>query len=424
MNLIFKEKASILAILGIIFLSLGLFCINLDFLSKDRTIYSIDRDNNNSKIPYLKTAKISSIIHINNNWTEAKNAGICNGSGTWNDPYVIKDLIIDGLNSSNCIKIQNSSTYFRIENCTLFNAGTDWLSEYAGILLHHTNNGMIIENNCSNNMYGISLVSYSSNNTVFRNYANNNFYTGISLNSLCSNNTVLDNEADNNSAFGISISWNSHNNTISRNNATKNKIGLDISSFSKYNIIKDNNLSFNLFPGGDSNGIRISRAENNSIIRNFVNQNGWEGIQVYESNYNLFLNNSINNNGEHGISLVHCGDNRLIGNNISSNGQYGINLEDCESNIVNHNTINNHDVGIYLDDQSKCNVALNNSFAGNGADILDFQRKCDENDFTAPPIDVLIISIVIVGVMIFITGTILVLRRLSKIKVIRNKKSS
>lgn len=373
---------------------------------------------------HLKTAIISGKIHINNNWTETKSLGLCNGSGTWNDPYIIRDLIIDGTNSGNCIEINNSSAFFRIENCTLFNAGTNWSSEYAGILLNNTNNGMIVDNNCSKNMYGVFINSYSSNNSVYGNYANDNFYTGISLNTFCNNNTMSRNNANNNSAFGISISWNSHNNTVSNNNATKNKIGVEISSFSKHNIVNDNNLSFNIFPEGNTHGIRISRSENNSIIRNIVNQNGWEGIEVYESNYNFFLNNSIKDNGEHGISLVRCDYNRFLGNNLSSNGQYGIYLEDCESNIVNYNTINNHDVGIYLDDQSKCNLALNNSFAGNGADILDFQRKCDENDFTAPPVDVLFISIIIVGVMILITGTILVLRRLSKIEVIRNKKSS
>ncbi|GAI92251.1 unnamed protein product, partial [marine sediment metagenome] len=277
MNLILKEKAAIFVILGIIFLSSGLFCINLDFYPRNRTVYPIDYYDINFEILTLKTAKISANIHINSNWTEAKSAGICNGSGTWNDPYVIKDLIIDGGNSSHCIEIQNSSAYFRIENCTLFNAGTGWSSEYAGILLDHTNNGMIVDNNCSNNMYGIFLVSYSSNNTVYRNYANNNFHTGISLNSLCSNNTVLDNSANNNSAFGISISWNSHNNTISKNSATKNKIGLSISSFSKNNIIKDNNLSYNTFLGESTNGVRISRSENNTLIRNLVSYNGWEG---------------------------------------------------------------------------------------------------------------------------------------------------
>ncbi len=403
----------------ITFITILVITLVLSFISSNNlNFYSRDKNAN------IKISKISGTIYINNNWTEAISAGVCNGSGTWDDPYIIKDLIIDGYSSSNCIEIQNSSAYFRIENCTLFNAGADWSSEYAGILLNNTNNGIIFGNNCSKNMYGISLVSYSKNNTIYGNHANNNFNTGISLNTFCNNNTVSRNYANNNSAFGIRLSWNSHNNTVLKNNATSNKIGVEISSFSNHNMVKDNNLSLNIFPGGVTNGIRISRSENNSIIRNIVNQNGWEGIQVYESNYNFFLNNSINNNGEYGINLIRCSDNGLISNFITSNGQYGIYLEDCESNIVKYNTINNHDVAIYLDVQSKCNIALNNSFAGNGANIRDFQGVCEEDGLTAPPVDVLIISLIIVMIMILITGTILVLRRLSKIKVIRNKKSS
>lgn len=382
-----KKKAVSLAIISLIII---ITCS----LQNYPLFLATDEDTNLNfydKLP--RTSKISGTIHINNNWTDAKNTGICNGSGSWSDPYVIKDLIINGRNSSNCIKIQNSSVYFRIENCTLFNAGSDWSSEYAGILLDHTNNGMIINNNCSKNMYGILLASYSSNNTIYQNYANDNFYSGISLNTFCSYNTVSGNNANNNSVFGINISWNSHNNTISKNNSTRNIIGLKISSFSKFNIVKDNNFSYNAFPGWLTNGIRISRSENNTIVRNFVDHNGWEGVHVFESNFNVFLNNTIKNNGEHGMFF-----------------------EECVNNIVKFNTINNHIVGIYLDVQSRCNIVLNNSFSGNGEDFLDLQRACEQNGLTPPLINILLISITVIGIIILLTGTVLALRNLLRIK--------
>jgi parallel beta-helix repeat protein len=393
MKSIVKKRVSTLAILGFTLLLTSLFYINLVFYPMGNTNFLNVNNDYKIEISNLKASQISNTIHINNNWTDAKSSGICNGSGTWNDPYVIKNLIIDGDNSSNCIEIQNSNDYFRIENCSLFNAGSDWSSEYAGILLDHTNNGVLIDNNCSQNMYGIFIKSYSVNNTVYNNYENDNFYTGISLNTFCSNNTISGNCVNNNSAFGISISWNSHNNSISKNNATKNKIGLEIASFSRGNIVKENNFSYNTYLGGLTRGVRISRAENNSIISNIINQNGWEGIQVYESNYNLFLNNSINNNG-----------------------QFGINFEDCESNIVKFNSINNHVVGIYLDDQSRCNKILDNDYFGNGVDIQDLQKNCGDAGLNPHPFDVLIISLTIVGLMILVTGTVLVLRNLFRIK--------
>ncbi|MFX1288416.1 MAG: right-handed parallel beta-helix repeat-containing protein, partial [Promethearchaeota archaeon] len=224
MKSITKERTIILAILGMTLLLNFPFWYSLDFCIRADSHSLKASSAFHFKTKNLKASKISGIIYINNNWTDAKNAGICNGSGIYSDPYLIKDLIIDGGNTSNCIKIQNSSVYFRIENCTLFNAGTDLSSQYAGILLNHTRNGMIVNNNCSKNMYGIFLVSYSSNNTLYGNYVNYNFYSGISLSTFCSNNTISRNNANNNSVFGISISWNSHNNTISKNNATKNKI--------------------------------------------------------------------------------------------------------------------------------------------------------------------------------------------------------
>jgi len=421
MKSIAKERTTILAILGMTLLSNFLFCYSLDFYIRADNHSLKDSSVIHFKSKNLKASKISGIIYINNNWTDAKNIGMCSGSGTYSDPYLIKNLIIDGGNTSNCIKIQNSSVYFRIENCTLFNAGTDWSSEYAGILLNHTRNGMVVNNNCSKNMYGIFLVSYSSNNTVYGNYANNNFYSGISLNTFCSNNTISRNNADNNSVFGMSISWNSHNNIISKNNATKNKIGLDISSFSKFNGAKDNNFSYNAFPEGLTNGIRISRAENNSLIKNFVIHNGWDGIQVYESNFNLFLNNTINQNGNHGIASVRCKNNMFSGNFITLNGQYGANFEESEDNIVKFNNIKNHNVGIYLDDLSSCNEVSNNSFFGNGVNIQDFQKPCVKNGTITPPIDVLFISLAIIGIMILITGAILALRSLLRIRIIRYK---
>jgi parallel beta-helix repeat protein len=209
---------------------------------------------------------------------------------------------------------------------------------------------------------------------------------------------------------------------VSKNNATKNIIGLELSSFSKFNNIISNNFSYNELPGWSTNGIRISRAENNSLIRNFISHNGWEGIQVYESKFNFFINNIVNNNGDRGITLVRCDDNILQRNNISSNGQFGVYFEECESNIINYNTINDHNVGVYLDALSSCNIIINNFFAGNGANIQNFQKPCINNGDFVPPFEIIIISLTILGVIILITGTVLVMRNLLRIKITKSTK--
>ena len=33
----------------------------------------------------------------------------CNGSGTWNEPYIIENVTIDGQSSGSCIEIKNST---------------------------------------------------------------------------------------------------------------------------------------------------------------------------------------------------------------------------------------------------------------------------------------------------------------------------
>ena len=71
----------------------------------------------------MKISAVSGKIHINNNWSDAKVAGICTDSSTYSDPYIIEDLEIDGGGSGSCIFIENSNIPFRIENCTIYNSG-------------------------------------------------------------------------------------------------------------------------------------------------------------------------------------------------------------------------------------------------------------------------------------------------------------
>ena len=123
---------------------LVLILINLSFLTTDYE-NDINNDFSNEINRNLKISGISGKIHINNNWTDAKTAGICTGSGTYMDPYVIRDLIINSNYSGNCILIENSFIYFKIENCTLYNSGSH---NWAGIRLKNVYNGILIDNNC------------------------------------------------------------------------------------------------------------------------------------------------------------------------------------------------------------------------------------------------------------------------------------
>jgi parallel beta-helix repeat protein len=169
-----KSRIIILIALGILFVLSPMITVNFSFIAGNNNKNSKYKDDINLDKENLKLSKISERIHIINNsgWVAFKNAGNCTGEGTYSDPYVIEDLVIDGGGSESCIWIENSSVYFRIENCSISYS-------MIGIRLSNVNNSLIIMNNCSSNYYGIHIYN-SENNTVSGNTANNNNY-GIYL---------------------------------------------------------------------------------------------------------------------------------------------------------------------------------------------------------------------------------------------------
>ncbi|MFX1278479.1 MAG: NosD domain-containing protein [Promethearchaeota archaeon] len=154
------------------------------------TIENLEIDKSNDfKNESFKISAISGKIHINNNWTETKAAGICTGEGIESDPYVIEDLIIDAGGSGSNILIVNSIEYFRIENCTLSNCGSDFYD--AGIELISVDNAELVGNQFSN-PDGFGIILNGSNSNIIR----ENFITakrGISVRFSNDNRIYLNN---------------------------------------------------------------------------------------------------------------------------------------------------------------------------------------------------------------------------------------
>ena len=257
--------------------------------NKSIEIYIKYSDN---KIPRI--SRVSEKIHIDNNWTASKSAGICTGNSTYSEPYVIEDLVIDANNTGSCILIENSDVYFKIENCTLFNAIE------VGIRLIYVNNSQLIGNNCSSNLIGIQLYN-STTNTISGNIANDNSY-GIQL--YYSTVNIISENIANDNYYGIHIE-NSDNNTISRNIANNNEYGISL---------------------GYSN--------DNNVSGNTANNNGY-GIFLFESAYNTISGNTANNNGG-GISLWNSDCNTISGNIFLGNDEC-IEENDCKDNIFENN---------------------------------------------------------------------------------------
>lgn len=300
----------------------------------------------------------------------ALNYDWCTGSGTWNDPYIIENIIIDGQGSDVAIEITNSSKYFKVRNCTIFNSGIDW--DNPVVKLAGVNNGFIINNNISNNFYNGILLSDSNNNTIFGNEFNNNSYIGIVLVDYCNNNNITKNIVESHSEGGIALAVNCNYNIVEEN-VLKYNYGSGMLSNgiyvydSHYNTIKNNNISHcggdNIYSAGiilrtsyfntvsENNlkeneyfGLLITSSNENTISENFIEENKWNGVVLSNAHNNAILNNEINDNGLYGIGLASvpsCIDNEIVGNNVNNNNLSGIVLgHGCNFNLIANNTIN------------------------------------------------------------------------------------
>jgi len=251
----------------------------------------------------IKSSAPDPIIHITGtNWTWAVGNGTATGTGTWGDPYIIQDKVIDGNQADFGIRIQNSDNYyFRIENCTIYNC------KKGGIYFTSVKNGTIINCNVSNNDDGVPTnnegngiwTSASDNNTIINNILFNNSEYGIYM-GTSDDNIIQGNIIKNNSRHGVAFVTNSYRNEIINNHIVNNSyFGLTSSNgydhIIRGNVISDNGNDGLRFYGG--NGINITE----NIIRR--NQNGVEiewtstGFVIYK---NYFIGNTLHANDDVG----------------------------------------------------------------------------------------------------------------------------
>jgi len=382
-----KAKTIILIALGILFALLPMIAVNLSFITGNsnkgldyNNVINLDKEN-------LKISAVSEKIHIDNNWTAAKAAGICTGNGTYTEPYVIEDLVIDGGGSGSCILIKNSDVYFKIENCSVYNSGG---YPNAGIRLSNVSNSQLVNNTCSSNYRGIRIES-CNNNSISGNLANDNNWYGIDL-YYSDDNTVLGNAANDN-GDGIYL-WNSKGNLISANVVNNNFDGIYLSS-SDYNNISGNTVNYN------DEGIIFHSSNNNTISGNIMNKCGLCIVQpsleallsnevdstnlvngkplyYYTNKVNLgvtdffnagqvilvkcndsLISNSNVSYGSTGISLYYCNNNTISGNTAHNSSQTGISLSSSNDNTISGNTVNYNDEAIILSSSNDNTISGN-----------------------------------------------------------------
>lgn len=330
-------------LIRVLLLTYFITTLNLTFLFIDcNTKYQIsaycEPDYN---LNSLRSSTTSDIIHLNNNWTMAKSVGICTGNGTYDDPYLIKDLEITTFPESG-ILIENSDVYFSIENCTIGHAA----EPNAGIYLVNVSNAYLVNNDCSQNYYGIRLVN-CTNNTISGNLASDSEYFGYTLRTGISlvnshQNRILSNIANYSGHYGI-LMYQSSNNILSGNIACCQESGDGILlSNCNNNIISDNIVNSNgitsltLFNVRTAEGIELVYSNNNVISYNTAKSNSRSGILLYSSRNNKIIGNTFSNN-YYGVYLKEKSNNNMILDNALSDNSHCIKEEECVGNVYWNN---------------------------------------------------------------------------------------
>ncbi len=387
----------LIIILGIIFGFSSLF--NTNFNNYDNL-----KGNNELKLKKAGYWEIGPIEIDDNdptkNWTiTAATYDWCNGSGTWKDPYIIEDVTIDGQDTHNCIRIDNSKVYFTIRNCTLINGvGEYWHS--GGIRLENVTNGRIINNDCSFNQQGIYLIM-SNNNTISGNTANNNTIYGIVLYDQCNDTKIIGNTANSNKG-GLSIE-NSYNTLILGNNVSNNEgRGMDLRYIYDTEIINNTANNNGVLPS-IGEGIAVQSSRNVTILFNHVQDNGF-GMYINNDQDCKIFNNTAISNEDYGIQIERCTNvvvlknnvsysqsgiilrsessdlrrnyNNTVSGNIVKDSSWGIYLYLTDNNTILENTLKDNDIGIFLRRSNHNNVS-GNTLIGNDRCII--EQECEGN---------------------------------------------
>ncbi len=257
-------------------------------------------------------------------WADASEEWWCKGSGTEEDPYMIKNVVINGEGSTFCLMIMYSDVFFTIKNCLFFNTRPPPGERNAGLVLVATSNGVIKNNKMLNNGWpdseqgsGIALL-YSYNNEITQNLCDGNAAPGIYLEE--SGDNIITKNYCRKNKWGIMVWLNSNGNTVSKNLCTRNT----------------------------DTGIVVGSSSGNLISENFCRRNELTGISIVDWYYygaedNMVYKNMITRN-PNGIYLNNVDNNEIVRNTIRRN-IYGIGLDvDCDYNRIYHNNLIENDV--------------------------------------------------------------------------------
>ena len=227
-----------------------------------------------------------SAIHIGGNGDLAtlRSQGVCTGSGTANDPYVINGYEITGTNSSTCITVLNITVHLVISNCYLH-------GDLYGIMVEGSNDVTVTNSNCSGNYYHGIFLYFTGNDTLTNNVCIDGGH-GIMLNAS-NDNTITNNSCNAARACAILLSNSSLRNVLSENTCYSSyDNGIYLRGNSDHNTIVNNTLKNN-----NGWGVKLAGVNDNLVYGNEFISNMWASstynasrIQGYDDGVNNIWN--------------------------------------------------------------------------------------------------------------------------------------
>ncbi len=284
MEMHMRRERAVAGVFLVLVLGMGMFWLNTGGPQLDLGVAPIGIAPPGQETGVPRVAAIGPILidgdGVSNRWEDCP---WVNGSGTFEDPYRLENLTIDGRGSPYGIRIQDTQAYFRVWNCSFVPAyGT------TGIVLEYVTNGSIFDNNLT--LQGCGISAFAVSNITFQ----------------C-------NIVSSPQAVGLKIIWGT-NVTVTQNTGE--------------------NFTWGALEVCNSQDIMISENQ-------FTGCRNAEFIRVEDSS-NCSIEQNNCSSGVRGMFLKHVNDTRVAYNNCSFNNMSGVELDGSPSSIdININITRN-----------------------------------------------------------------------------------
>lgn len=261
--------------------------------------------------------------------------------------------VIDAEFNGTAISVQADN--FSIEGIKIINIGKSHTSEFAGILVAHSNNFSISNNKMDKIFFGI-LVEKST------------------AGKISGNDIRSDAEKQDNSGNGIHL-WDSEEMEISNNRVSGTRDGIYL-EFAKNSVVNNNICSDNL-----RYGLHFMFSDNNKYVENIFERNG-AGVAVMFSKHIKMYRNTFRKNwgsAAYGLLLKEINDADLK-HNIFENNTVAISADGTNRINYTENEFSNNGYGIKIRGACYKNIFTRNNFLYNSFDVA-YSGRINENEF-------------------------------------------